>query len=437
MDNQDSITRILAVDDEQQVLSALRRVFRGAGFEITVANSGKEGLEVLESQEFDILLSDMRMPEMDGATFLAKSMDVQPNARRILLTGYSDQESTIRAINEGQVHQYLSKPWDNQALRDVIASEAVIKQQQEETSPEEIGQLKAQVAEVGQELAQASTYANLAREELIKQASTTIKVISGLVNQLAPTPQGFTQKVTSHSMAMGKLLKLDKAVINELRTASLLFQLGKLALDDNLRVAKPYELQEEAKEDFNRYGMLGADILTPINGLDFAANLVRYHNENFNGSGPQKLKGKGIPLGARILRLAVDFHQLLAGYLLKDPLSSHDACKYLQKHAGNKYDPALTKLYIALIKKLAEIHPEAQDKLVLPDELVEGMTISRDVTSNEGIFLLAKGCELNASLISKLHAYLACNPQELNVFIKQPLEETPVENDEEQKQKEA
>lgn len=429
MDSQDSITRILAVDDEQQVLSALRRVFRGAGFEITVANSGQEALDILRNQEFDILLSDMRMPEMDGATFLATSMDIQPNARRILLTGYSDQESTIRAINEGQVHQYLSKPWDNQSLRDVIASEAVIKQQQDESAPEEIGQLKAQVAEVGEELTQASTYADLAREELIKQAGTTIKVISGLVNQLAPTPQGFTQKVISHSMAMGKLLKLDKAVINELRTSALLFQLGKLALDDSLRTAKPYELPEEQKEPYDRYGILGADILTPINGLDFAANLVRTHMENFNGTGPEKLTGKTIPLGARILRLAIDFQQLLSGLLLKDALSSTDACEYLQKHAGKKYDPALTKLYIALIKKLAEIHPEAQDKLVLPDELEAGMIISRDVTSNEGIFLLAKGSELNDSLISKMRAYLLSNPQEMNIFIKQPLNEEIIEEE--------
>lgn len=434
MENTDQVTRILAVDDEQQVLSALRRVFRGAGFKVQVANSGAEGLALLKDNEFDILLSDMRMPEMDGATFLSKSIEFLPNARRILLTGYSDQESTIRAINEGQVHQYLSKPWDNKALRDVVAEEAVIKQQQAETDPEEVNQLKAQVAEVGAELANASTYASLAKEELLKQANTTIKVISGLVNQLAPTPQGFTQKVISHSMALGKLLKLNKAVVNELRNAALLFQLGKLGLEDDIRKAMPYQLDDSTRPDYERYGMLGADILTPISGLDFAANLVRYHLENFDGSGPQKLKGKSIPLGARILRLTVDFHQLLSGLQLKDPLSSNDACEYLNKHTGTKYDPALTKLYIALIKKLAEIHPEAQDKLVLPDELEEGMVINRDVTSVEGLFLLAKGSELNATLINKLHAYLASNPQELNVFIKQPLEDPSEQAAETQKE---
>ena len=420
MDANNTPTKVLAVDDEQQVLSALRRVFRGADFDLTLANSGKEGLELLQQTQFDIILSDMRMPEMDGATFLAKSMDIQPHARRILLTGYSDQASTIRAINEGQVHQYLSKPWDNQALRDVISSEAVIKQQQDAAAPEEINQLKAQVAEVGAEIEQLTTYADMAREELIRQANTTTKVISGLANQLAPTPTGFTQKVISHSMAMGKLLKLDRRVINELRTAALLFQLGKLMLPHEIRQAKPHALTSEQRHVYERYGILGADILTPINGLDLPAHFLRHINENVDGSGPLKLKAKTIPLGSRILRLAIDFQQLSTGLLVKDPLGYEDACKYLLKYTGKRYDSALTKLYIALIKKLASFRPESQDTLLLPEELKVGMVMSRDVVSSEGIFLLAKGSELNDTLIRKLTAYLAANPQELNLFVKRP-----------------
>ncbi len=413
-----TVTRILAVDDEAQVLSALQRVFRGADFELVTASSGAEALTKLAEQPFDILLSDMRMPEMDGATFLAESMKIQPDARRILLTGYSDQESTIRAINEGQVHQYLAKPWDNQNLRDIIVSEAVLKQEQGSSPNEEYQQLKSQVADVEAELAQMSSYAGLAKEELLKQANTTIKVISGLANQLCPTPQGFTAKVISHSMAMGKLLKLEKRVINELRTAALLFQLGKLMLDEELRSSKPYSLSADQRKTYDRYGMLGADILMPISGLDFPAHLLRHLNENVDGSGPLKLKGKTIPLGSRILRLTVDFQQLSTGLLVKDALSADDACEYLLKYAGKRYDAALTKLYVALIKKLASFHPDAQDKLVLPNELQDGMIVSRDVVSNEGIFLLAKGSELNQALIGKLTAYLAANPQELNLFVR-------------------
>jgi len=414
---QDTVTRILAVDDEEQVLSALRRVFRGPGFKVEVATSGKAALDLMSGQAFDIIISDMRMPEMDGASFLARSIELAPSARRILLTGYSDQESTIRAINEGQVHQYITKPWDNQAIRDLIASESIIKQELSETAPEYITQLKSQVAEVGAELKQATTYADLARDELLKQVNTSIKVISGLVNHLVPTPHGFTQNVISHSVAMAKLLKMDKGFMRELRTAALLFQLGKLTLGDELRGAKIFQLTEEQSRDYQSYALMGANILTPISGLDFASKIIADHMENFDGSGPQHLKGKSISLGARILRLCVDFQQLISGLMVKDPLSTSDACEYLDKYSGKKYDPALTKLYIALVNKLADIHPESQDKLILPNELEEGMVISRDVTSNEGLFLLAKSTELNAALISKLRAYIVSHPQELNIFI--------------------
>lgn len=420
MDNKNTVTRILAVDDEPQVLSALKRVFRGGGFAITTAESGKEALTLAKNGEFDILLSDMRMPEMDGATFLAKSMELQPNARRILLTGYSDQESTIRAINEGKIHQYLNKPWDNKTLRDTIASEAVIKHEQVDSSVEEVSQLKTQVSAVTAELATVTSYADLAKEELLNLCATTIKVISGLASQLAPTPDGFTQGVMSHGAAMAKLLKMGPAFVREIRTASLLFQLGKLALPTQLRERSPHELPPNDLSEFNRFGILGADILTPIDSLDFAANIIRHQNENFNGTGPLHVKGKEIPLGSRILRLAVDYHLAIHGLLFKAPLSTVDACEYLMSRAGKTYDPALTQLYTALVKKLSEIHHEAQDHMVHPDDLKEGMIVSRDVSSKEGILLLAKASELTSTIIRKMQSYLESNPQELSVFIKLP-----------------
>ena len=91
--------KILFVDDEKQMLTALNRVFRANNYIVFTANSGQEALNILETETMDVIVSDMRMPEMDGAAFLAKTVDLNPNSRRILLTGYSDQESTVRAIN--------------------------------------------------------------------------------------------------------------------------------------------------------------------------------------------------------------------------------------------------------------------------------------------------------------------------------------------------
>ena len=89
---------ILCVDDEPNILSALRRLFRPQGYTVKVAGSGAEGLAVIDAEQVDLIISDMRMPGMDGAAFLAEACKRQPDAVRLLLTGYADMDSTVAAI---------------------------------------------------------------------------------------------------------------------------------------------------------------------------------------------------------------------------------------------------------------------------------------------------------------------------------------------------
>ncbi|QKQ27199.1 response regulator [Candidatus Reidiella endopervernicosa] len=104
---------LLFVDDEPNIVSSLRRLFRPLGYKILTANNGEEGLAVLEQNSVYLVISDMRMPVMDGATFLAKAAERWPDTMRILLTGYADMESTISAINQGKIYKYFSKPWED------------------------------------------------------------------------------------------------------------------------------------------------------------------------------------------------------------------------------------------------------------------------------------------------------------------------------------
>lgn len=101
---------LLFVDDEPSILSALRRLFRPHGYRILIAESGAAGLAILEQEAVDLIISDMRMPEMDGATFLKQARSRWPGTVRILLTGYADVTSTVAAINEGEIYRYIAKP---------------------------------------------------------------------------------------------------------------------------------------------------------------------------------------------------------------------------------------------------------------------------------------------------------------------------------------
>ena len=108
---------LLIVDDEENILNAMRRLFRPLGYSIFLANSGVEGLKILEQEYVDLVISDMRMPEMDGAAFLEQVSLRWPDTIRILLTGYADVTKTIDAINKGRIYKYISKPWEENDLK--------------------------------------------------------------------------------------------------------------------------------------------------------------------------------------------------------------------------------------------------------------------------------------------------------------------------------
>ncbi|EGG95278.1 response regulator receiver (CheY-like) modulated metal-dependent phosphohydrolase [gamma proteobacterium IMCC1989] len=114
--------KILLVDDEKSILDSLYRFCRQRKWDAIRVEDGAEGLELLANEEVDVIISDMRMPKMDGAEFLRKSRAVAPNAMRILLTGYADMEAVISAVNDAKIHSHLNKPWDDKVLEVAINS---------------------------------------------------------------------------------------------------------------------------------------------------------------------------------------------------------------------------------------------------------------------------------------------------------------------------
>lgn len=118
MDNSEKI-RILYVDDEENNLRSFKATFR-RDFNIHIAISGQEGLEIVKKEPLDLIVTDQRMPNMTGIEFLVKVQEINPEPIRILLTGYSDINAVIDAINKGQVYRYLTKPWNEDEVRQTI-----------------------------------------------------------------------------------------------------------------------------------------------------------------------------------------------------------------------------------------------------------------------------------------------------------------------------
>ncbi|MCE5313092.1 MAG: response regulator [Nitrospiraceae bacterium] len=120
----DTETKILCVDDEPSVLNALKRVFMDEDYTFLTAQSGREGIEILKAENPQIIISDYRMPEMNGIDFLRQVREISPETVRIVLSGYADTASIVEAINEGQIYKFIPKPWNDDEIK-VTVSNAV------------------------------------------------------------------------------------------------------------------------------------------------------------------------------------------------------------------------------------------------------------------------------------------------------------------------
>lgn len=111
--------KVLYIDDEQHNLAAFKSNFR-RDFVVFTAESASEGLDILKSESISVLLSDQRMPRMTGVDFFEKVKETYPNIVRILVTGYTDMEALVKAVNKAQIYKYINKPWDNDKLKAII-----------------------------------------------------------------------------------------------------------------------------------------------------------------------------------------------------------------------------------------------------------------------------------------------------------------------------
>jgi EAL domain-containing protein (putative c-di-GMP-specific phosphodiesterase class I)/FixJ family two-component response regulator len=169
---------LLLVDDEANILAALKRLLRRDGYQILTANGGREALDVLKQHEVDVIMSDQRMPGMTGTEFLRVAKDLYPDTVRMVLSGYTELQSVTDAINEGAIYKFLMKPWDDAQLRAHVAEAFRRKELADENR-----RLALQVRSANQELATA----NLKLEELLRQQQLEIQrdaVSMGIVHEV-------------------------------------------------------------------------------------------------------------------------------------------------------------------------------------------------------------------------------------------------------------
>jgi response regulator RpfG family c-di-GMP phosphodiesterase len=434
MNEPNSIANVLLVDDEENILSSLRRVLRGEAYSVQIANGGVQALEILRSQPIDLIISDARMPGMDGATLLAEVQKHWPTSIRILLTGYADISTTIRAINQGQIYRYISKPWDDDELRLTIRQALAYQHSERERVRlnalsleqhqrlQELNEtLEQRVMARTAELEQTADMLDLAYEELKRSYVTATEVFSSLVNQRIPKDKQTNTQVIALVRAYAELHGLDAAPSRDLAMAAALYNIGKLTWDDQL-LSRPSDLLYKQERDrYRQYPAQGENLLMTLEPLQDAARLIRHHQERWDGSGfPDHLKGAATPFGSRLLKLAVDFIELQRGSILERRLSRDEALLLINKYSGRLYDPQLCEQFISLCTELAPDITLADPSILALDtrRLEPGMVLARNLHADNGMLLLNEGKPLTALLIDKLIAFEASEGGHYTLFVR-------------------
>jgi response regulator RpfG family c-di-GMP phosphodiesterase len=422
-------SRLLVVDDESGMLSALKRLFIRGPYVIDTCENAKSAMELLTKQIYDVVISDMRMPEIDGAQLLAHVAEQHPLTRRILLTGYSDQEATVRAINEGHIHRYFAKPWDSGELRETVEKLALERRTElkkiaissklksvNENLQKVAMTLEQQCASAHAELEQVTSMYDMAKEELFQTYETTIKAFTHVINLRLKTSPVMSQVVEDDAVGFCNFLGLDRSVCGEIRHAALLYQLGKIGFDDSI-IATPCSKWTRAQQDaYRRYPATGADALAALDAMNYTAKIIRHHMEDFAGTGyPFGLANQDIPLGSRILRIIIDYHtHRSSNKPARGPMSDFD---HLKVGSGKVYDPELVQAFLVYRASRAASTDDGC-AAIATSQLKPDIINGRDLFNRDGLLLLAKGSRFTPLLIEKLRQYEQLHKIKLTIYIK-------------------
>lgn len=417
---------ILFVDDEENILKALKRLLLDEEFTVLTATSGEQGLAILrDNPDMALIVSDQRMPGMGGAEFLAKSRELVPNAVRMVLTGYADVASAMDAINRAGANRYLVKPWDDDMLIHTIHDgidlflmkrenqrlTELVHQQNEELK-EWNGNLKRRVMEQTTTIRQQNE-GLAARNAIIKSAfEGTIMAFSRVVELCGSRLRMHTRNVTALSIGIARELNLPDQELEDIRIAALLHDIGMIGIPESVLEKNPAHLNPEEQTYYRQHSIRGQSSIDSVEELRRAGMLIRHHHEQFNGKGfPDQLKGDAIPLGSRIIAYA-DFIDLEM-YGLSGEQAMEGTLRKAAYLGGMALDPSLARAAARNAQYLYYKPPGAtvqQERVYPPDELVPGLRIVRDVYSGTGLLLLTAGAVLDKQMIESIRRYYEIDP---------------------------
>lgn len=357
--------RVLFVDDEVNVLEGIQRGLRKR-VELHVATSGEQGLKLIQQAgPFAVIVSDMRMPEMNGAQFLAKARERSPDSVRMILSGQADLEATISAVNDGHIFRFINKPCSADQLWATL-----------ETGIEQHRLVTAEKVLLEQTLAGA------------------VKMLTEILAIVSPAAYGRASRLQRYVEAMASAVGVSDRW--QLPLAAMVSQIGCIGLpkDTLSKIAAGQQLSDEERRLFDSHPEVAGKLLAAIPRLEDVAAIVAAQR-----SPPSTSDGAGDPthgdtrrVGQLLLWAASEFdRQIVAG------VGSAAALKSMRESC-----PAVTPAICGALTALcAAVRPTIRRMIGLKD-LLPGMLLDQDLMSTKGLRLVPSGQEITPTLLVRL-----------------------------------
>ena len=325
--------RCLVVDDEPRLRQVLMRLMEGDGFRCAEAASGVEALEVLGQTPMTLILSDLRMPQMDGIELLRQVRARYPDTAVVMITAVADVDVAVSCLAIGAM-DYLTKPFHLEEVRARVM----------------------QALEKRRLIIENRGYQERLEERVAAQARRLEELFLGSIQSLAealdakdPYTRGHSIRVSQYSSVIARALGLAPEVIRQIELGGHVHDIGKIGVREAV-LNKAGPLTEEEYEHIMTHPVVGWRILSPLLAdSPICLNIVRSHHERFDGRGiPDGLTGLDIPLEARIAAIADSFDAMTSWrpYRRGGRMSIDDAVAELQRNSGTQFDPEVLRAFI-------------------------------------------------------------------------------------------
>ncbi len=356
---------LLIIDDEEAILDIMTMMLEEEGYDLRTANSAEEGLKILqESPIFSLIISDQMMPGMTGVQFFTQARKICPNALRVLLTGYTDTDAIIDAINSGGIHLYITKPWQKNELIYTInqmlsKAELLIENR---LLNELVKKQNAELLELNKNLEEKvllkTQHLNQRAEELKASFEKTRLILEGTVLAMSkivesrdPYTAGHEQQVARIACFIAQKMSLSEHQVEAIRIAAQLHDIGKMSVPSEI-LTKPGRLSHLEMEMVKTHSQNAHDILENIEFPYPIEQIILQHHERIDGSGyPKGLKGDAIVLEARIIGVADVIEAISSHRPYRPALGIEAAMEEITTHRGTLYDEKVVDACIEIYKE--------------------------------------------------------------------------------------